>query len=889
MPLKTFYKTETSKGEYSCGDIGISKKEWLDLLKHPDAQSYLDTLLCFLREPNHAGTCNAIATKYGNSYNFYNAKITNFSKWVQKYVNRFQVLNTDGSETYWCIPMQKGWDTDQGFKWQLRDELVEALRAYLMEKLINQYRNLKEPFNGYEEEYKWELLDRTKGKGILDIVKKIRGVNLVDNVRVDNVLKYLSENKTDGLIAIADNLFDETKQLDERIDDFRKGMRELCPEDWKSCANDERTAATLLMCKYPDEYTAYKAEIYQLICRYFGFESKDPGKKLSHFIEIINGFTNEYGEEIQEIMLPSISKYENKPLNLAVQTLFWCMRNDMKAYLKNIIRSYWLAGYSYGGDKSQFDRFIKEGFWDCGYDENKSVDQKQLEETKTITVGDIIILKSSSTKGSNHDKPFLRVKAVGFVTSDIIVTDEGKGKKGCRCSVDYFNTDEKDFDGSVYGHYRKTIHRADKKVKDIINYVNELLIDDTMPQKKYQKYIDLIKETYNLVLTGAPGTGKTYMAQKIAEEMGAVTKFVQFHPSYDYTDFVEGLRPIEKEDGQMGFERRDGVFKEFCRDAIKNLIDSEKSIESLSKELSWQEKLNQFIEDAIDSGEKFKTVNGSEFTISEVKGHYIVVHNEQNEKTTQVAVNSDEILELLTNDVKLDIVRDIRNYFKRKFGTQPDSYAFIITKAIRAMNKKIPTMAVNKIERKPFVLIIDEINRGEASKIFGELFYAIDPGYRGKIDHLVQTQYQNLVPETDVFAKGFYVPENVYILATMNDIDRSVESMDFAMRRRFTWQEITPDDTESMLDELQCAEEAKETMHSLNNAIAETDGLGAAYMIGPSYFLKLGENGGDFDKLWKMNIEPLLKEYLRGFRKSTEILEQFSNAFFDSNDTIIEQ
>lgn len=410
------------------------------------------------------------------------------------------------------------------------------------------------------------------------------------------------------------------------------------------------------------------------------------------------------------------------------------------------------------------------------------------------------------------------------------------------------------------------------------------------PQLKYKEYIDLLAEAHNLVLTGAPGTGKTYMVQAIAEEMGAVTKFVQFHPSYDYTDFVEGLRPIEKGDGQLGFERKDGVFKEFCREAIKNLIDSKKSIESLTKEISWQEKLDRFVEDSREEGTKLKTVNGSEFEISEMKGHTIVIHNEQNEKTTQVAVNADEILELLTNDVPLNIVRDIRNYFNRKFGTQPDSYAFVIAKAIRAMRQKMPVVEANKIDRKPFVFIIDEINRGEVSKIFGELFYAIDPGYRGKIDYLVQTQYQNLVPETDIFAKGFYVPENVYILATMNDIDRSVESMDFAMRRRFTWKEVTPTDTEAMLDTLSCANEAKATMNRLNNVIAETEGLGASYMIGPSYFLKLGENGGDFLKLWKMNIEPLLKEYLRGFRKADEIIDRFSKAFFNvKEDTATDQ
>ena len=118
----------------------------------------------------------------------------------------------------------------------------------------------------------------------------------------------------------------------------------------------------------------------------------------------------------------------------------------------------------------------------------------------------------------------------------------------------------------------------------------------------------------------------------------------------------------------------------------------------------------------------------------------------------------------------------------------------------------------------------------------------------------------------------------------MNDIDRSVESMDFAMRRRFTWKEITPADTAYMLDKLDCATEAKATMERLNKVIEETDGLGAAYMIGPAYFLKLGENGGDFNKLWEMNIEPLLREYLRGFRKTKEILYKFSKAYYNQID-----
>lgn len=439
---------------------------------------------------------------------------------------------------------------------------------------------------------------------------------------------------------------------------------------------------------------------------------------------------------------------------------------------------------------------------------------------------------------------------------------------------------------TVLWYYNNTLLKITGTDYEVIE--NELVEAKTSNAMMYQKYIDLLKESKNLVLTGAPGTGKTFMAQAIAREMGCSKDemcFVQFHPSYDYTDFVEGLRPIMMSDGQMGFERKDGLFKEFCKKAIKNLIDSAKSIENLSKELSWENKLQQFIDNSIDNDTKFKLSNGSEFTIDEFKGRNIIAHNDSNPKTPLIPINADEIIELLTNDVPLNIVRDIRTYFKRKFGTQPDSYAFIITKAIREMKYKAQVISANKIERKPFVFIIDEINRGEASKILGELFYAIDPGYRGKKDIRVKTQYQNLVPETDVFSEGFYIPENVFILGTMNDIDRSIESMDFAMRRRFTWKEIKPEDTQSMLDTLECATKAKSVMARLNNEISKIEGLGPAYQVGPSYFLKLGDNGGNFEKLWDMNIEPLLREYSRGFRKSDEIMVKLRSAYFDTKES----
>jgi 5-methylcytosine-specific restriction endonuclease McrBC GTP-binding regulatory subunit McrB len=183
-------------------------------------------------------------------------------------------------------------------------------------------------------------------------------------------------------------------------------------------------------------------------------------------------------------------------------------------------------------------------------------------------------------------------------------------------------------------------------------------------------------------------------------------------------------------------------------------------------------------------------------------------------------------------------------------------------------------------KHKKFVIILDEINRAEVSKVLGELFFSIDPSYRG-IKGEVQTQYANLQTDEDVFKNGFYIPDNIYIIGTMNDIDRSVESFDFAMRRRFAWKEIKSEEQLSIWDGQidDWSEEAKRRLIALNKVIEDVQGLSAAYHVGPAYFLKLANYDGDFDKLWTYHLESLLFEYLRGYPDAEQKLQDLRDAY----------
>ena len=378
---------------------------------------------------------------------------------------------------------------------------------------------------------------------------------------------------------------------------------------------------------------------------------------------------------------------------------------------------------------------------------------------------------------------------------------------------------------------------------------------DSSNNFRHQLTQSLLKSP-NLILRGAPGTGKTRLAKDIAKELTNGNKdqigFVQFHPSYDYTDFVEGLRPVSNGDGTIEFKLVDGIFKKFCQKAR----DAKKTGGQDNFDEAWDCYLAY--------------INNSDEKEYLTKGSYLSVNSRQNlsvnydKGTSGWSLSRNYVYELYKNP----------NYDKQKYYKSEGKKVLETLKKRFGLKDYISPTEI-KTDKK-FVFIIDEINRGEISKIFGELFFSIDPGYRGE-KGCVSTQYANL-HETN---EKFYIPENVYLIGTMNDIDRSVDTFDFAMRRRFRFVEVTAESQVGMLDDVlgDEAKEAKKRLRNLNAAIENVQELNSHYHIGPSYFLKLKDVDFDYELLWSDYLKPLLEDYLRGSYEEDETLETLKKAF----------
>jgi predicted RNA-binding protein with PUA-like domain len=373
------------------------------------------------------------------------------------------------------------------------------------------------------------------------------------------------------------------------------------------------------------------------------------------------------------------------------------------------------------------------------------------------------------------------------------------------------------------------------------------LLDKLLKAEKMadQKQHTKVNYPLNTIFYGPPGTGKTYTTIKRAAEilegriiedyeeakdvfnnhLGDEIEFITFHQNYSYEDFIQGLRPDIESTNELNFHRVDGIFKEICDRALKNLKESEKPI---TKKKSFDTVFSEFISPLVE-GEM------EEIEVERKRVSFFITNvTERSIEFNKASGNSNHTLSIRTlkkmyDSESLMNIQGLSGY-----------YSPLLDKLLE-MGK---TPGVTEIvDKKNYVLIIDEINRANISRVFGELITLIEPDKRyGREFHIPAK-----LPSGELFS----VPENLYIIGTMNTADKSIALLDIALRRRF--------DFEAMYPKYEIDGEIvhhKEVLKKINERIIKLKGHD--FQIGHSYFMK---NHMTLDQRMNRKVIPLLLEY----------------------------
>ena len=392
-------------------------------------------------------------------------------------------------------------------------------------------------------------------------------------------------------------------------------------------------------------------------------------------------------------------------------------------------------------------------------------------------------------------------------------------------------------------------------------------------KKEYKTIYDLIKDSResentedmqpkNIILYGPPGTGKTYnsidKAVKIASSdrfnlknhkanknifdelrKAGQIEFVTFHQNYSYEDFMVGIKPNVTEGLEtLTFKKHYGIFYEITQRAKENYLAS---LLETGKLKSVQELINELL-DKLRSGEKIElqTSTKIKFTISYIS-----------ESTLQLIYSNGST----NNTLSVDTLQEITES-KREFTTSLKSYYYPLKDYLLSKQVDVKT---EKMDQKNFVLVIDEINRANISKVFGELITLLEDDKRLGEENELKVSLPN-------GEKEFGVPLNLFIIGTMNTADKSIALVDIALRRRFEFIGKYPD-----YDEIKNVD-AKTLLQKINEKIYKLKNS-ADYLIGHAYFIK----GQPIEETLRNKIVPLLMEYCSG---KTEIV----TGMFDGTD-----
>lgn len=511
---------------------------------------------------------------------------------------------------------------------------------------------------------------------------------------------------------------------------------------------------------------------------------------------------------------------------------------------------------------------------------------------------------------------FINADGNGLNNEDIVLVREGKNPIAlCKVISDTFSDDELQkkyknqnfrkvkvlafYDDTAKQILNKKLEEFDKSFiqasgtftkcvnKNATNNFIEDWYNQVIKMGKIKERINILDYKKQIILQGPPGTGKTREAKLIAKEILELNstddlkdneqfKLIQFHPSYTYEDFVRGIVAESKGD-KIEYKNVNKTLGEFAELALKNYNDSKKNVNELSTEKWIDDEFTQFVDEISQTLEKEKIVLSDNVDLVDLMDDAFLYIGE-NWKGYEHRMSFKDIKRayLDNNITRQDIVKNINLSGSAR---QHATYYIVVLKKFREFlsGKKAPTNQT-KINEQKYILVIDEINRANLSSVLGELIYALE--YRGKA---VESMYS--VENSILNHKNqLILPDNLYIIGTMNTADRSVGHIDYAIRRRFAFVEVLPEkledndeiffNTADFIDVaklfIKVGEDQVLDFEKAENSNFLSDDFSAKDVaLGHSYFIaekkKISEENKQeyFNMKMKYEVIPILNEYLK--------------------------
>ncbi|SDL36436.1 5-methylcytosine-specific restriction enzyme B [Salinimicrobium catena] len=807
--------------------------------------------------------------------------------------------------------------------------------------------------NGLEdEEYKWKLLAQYKGKpnphagNLYNEIKSVDFANLL-YYNAYRAMSHLAKDRQEDFRALLLMLFDESLDLKERVIRYdRESLalyRQLVPDKKLGHHQDERTISTLLTFHNPEKYTFYKNSFYVQLCKLIGVKPKPKGEKFVHYLELVEGFIEDYIKEDQELLelfkakLPEGVFEDPNHLILAQDILYGVLdrnigrnRRYWRIGTKADDTSYWAnmkeknrvaIGWSNLGDLDDLNVQSQKELYNVFKEKKIELKNNQLTSRKAgeifafyndLSIGDIVLAQD----GDN-------IYGIGEVTEGYTYNEaeDFAHEKGVDWKV--FDPPFKNKTGRNTTFYPLEDYNLIQKIENVLG--NESGNNESTMAKDLDNKRKGAKRPLNRILFGPPGTGKTYNTinkaleicgvevpaqrqEAIIEFDNLVKKerivFTTFHQSMAYEDFIEGIKPQEpaQEGHPVIFKIEPGIFKKISVNASFALAEKDKSSETenlldfnlafdkfkddveekLSKEVAVElatKNGGKVIVDSISQQGNFNIKHpGRDLTYTVSKSRLSRLHNGLPDLGSVNNIDSEfrEIIGGSNSTVNWAVLNEIRNkYFKNVEQAKArtidweDKYEIV---------KKLKKSDYKGKDGENYVLIIDEINRGNVSAVFGELITLIEDDKR-------LGREEGLVAQLPYSKEQFGVPPNLYILGTMNTADRSVEALDTALRRRFSFEEIPPN-SEIIKEGNGLIEidkiELNILLDKINKRIEKL--LDKDHMIGHSFFMNL-HSVKDLKLVFHNKILPLLQEYFFGdFGKIGLVIGKSFFEVIDSNE-----